>query len=67
MSINVSLQVVPFGQIVLKVGLSTYKVQEPLPIPVEEEIQYHEPQQTASLVYEQQLNNFVVPSSTAYY
>ena len=68
MSINVNLQVLPFGQIVLKVDSPVYEVREPLPNHVQETLEYHEPQQTVPFVYEfiyeQQLNNFVVSPST---
>ncbi|HKF36808.1 MAG TPA: hypothetical protein VKB35_07890 [Ktedonobacteraceae bacterium] len=71
MSININLQVVPFGQIVFKTDSPVYEVHEPLPSPVKEALQYHEPQQTVPVVYEiiyyeQQLTNFTVPSSTTY-
>ena len=72
MSININLQVVPFGQIVFKTDSPIYEVYVPLPNPVKETLQYHEPQQTVPVVYEiiyyeQQLTNFTVPSSTTYH
>ncbi len=71
MSININLQVVPFGQIVFKTDSPVYEVHKPLPNPVQEMLQYHEPQQTVPVVYEiiiyeQLLTNFTVPSSTTY-
>jgi hypothetical protein len=72
MSINVNLQVVPFGQIIFKTDLPVYEEHQSLPDTVREEFQYREPQQTVPLVYEiiyndQQLTDFTVPSSTAYH
>ncbi len=71
MLINVNLQLVPFGQIVFKTDSPVYEIHESLPNPVQETLQYREPQQTVPLVYEiiyyeQLLSNFTVPSSTTY-
>ena len=52
MSININLQIVPLGQIVFKTDSPVYEVHEPLPNPVQEMFQYHEPQQTVPVVYE---------------
>ncbi len=72
MLINVNLQLVPFGQIVFKTDSPVYEIHEPLPNPVQETLQYCEPQQTVPLVYEiiyyeQQLSNFTVPSFPTYH
>ncbi len=70
MSINVNLQVVPFGQIVFKIDSPTNEPLKRLPDASQEKIEYHEPQQTVpvvyEIIYEYQLGNFVVPSSTTY-
>lgn len=52
MAINVNFQIVPFGQIVVKVDSLTYEPLKSLPNAAQEKIEYHEPQQTVPLVYE---------------
>jgi hypothetical protein len=52
MSINVNLQVVPFGQIVFKTDSPVYEEHQSLPNTTKEVFQYREPQQTVPLVYE---------------
>ena len=71
MSINVNLQIVPFGQIIVRTDLPVYEEHQSLPKTEQEMFEYREPQQTVPLVYkiiyyDQQLTNYTVPSSTTY-
>lgn len=68
MQINMEIKVVQFGQVRLEIGKPIIAIEERQPIPVLEEVRYHEPQETASRIYEVQYverpTNYIVPLST---
>jgi hypothetical protein len=68
MSINIEIKVVPFGQVRFEIGKPVPFVEESQAFPMQEAVRYHEPQETASRIYEVQygekLTLYVVPLST---
>lgn len=68
MPTNIEIKVVPFGQIKLEIGKPIPSVEERQAFPAREAVQYHEPQETASRIYEVQYGekstNYIVPLST---
>jgi len=69
MMVNVNLRVTAFGQIIFEMGKVTLlPVEEQQPAPVQQEVRYGEPHETASRIYEveyqQDIKNYFVPFST---
>lgn len=68
MPTNIEIKVVPFGQIRLEIGKPIPSVEERQAFPTREAVRYHEPQETASRIYEIQYDekstNYIVPLST---
>jgi hypothetical protein len=69
MSITINVQVIPFGNVILQIGSPTIRLETSSIPDAGAEIQYQEPVETASSVYEflyeQQQNTYVVPSFTS--
>lgn len=67
MAININLRVTSFGQVIFEIGRATLPTEEQVG-PVQEEVRYHGPQDTASLVYElryeEEAKNYIVPPVT---
>lgn len=69
MAINIGVKFTPFNQVTLVTGSPTFPVEEiPTAAPIQEEIRYREPEETASRIYEiryqEKLENYVAPLST---
>jgi len=68
MEINVNVKIVPFGKVRLEIGKPVPLMEEHFVVPVQKEIHYREPQETASRIYEiqyqEELKNYVVPLTT---
>lgn len=67
MAINVNLRVTSFGQVILEMGRPSPPTEEQVGL-VQKQVRYHEPQETASLVYElryeEEAKNYIVPGVT---
>lgn len=67
MAININLRVTAFGQVIFEMGKPTLPTEEQVGL-LQEEVRYHEPQETASLVYElryeEEAKNYIVPPAT---
>jgi len=71
MTVAVNLRVTPFGRVICEMGKVTLlPIEGQQPVPVQQEVRYGEPRETASRIYEveyqQEIKNYFVPFSTGY-
>ncbi len=69
MAVNINVKVTSWGQIVFEMGKPSPTIESHPLVPVQEEVRYREPLESASGIYEvryeEELTSYIVPLSTA--